>query len=219
MVYDRSIMVMHKKKPAAEKSHYWVMLKLCEPEYETERKFIQTEVAFAKHKAAKHKNSLLREWSLPALGFYGHKTWHKYVQDLHNYEHKLAKYQDAVEDGVLPIKFAVYNDGGVGDAQVKIQVHVENGRLDEDKKQPERPERLDGRGKASKFSWPRLSGFSRSQVRITPHKLAAKFSSLGPDDGAVLVNQIVHLHTEAGTKLTYEISSQNVAHETGEVEL
>jgi len=210
---------MHKNNPAAEKPHYWVMLKLSEPKYEAERKFVEAEVAFAERKIAEHHNSLFRDWSLPALGFYHRDAWRKYAQDLERYERQLTKYQRAVDDGVLPVKFVVHNTTDMGDSRVNIELQVKDGRIDEDRKAPERPDRLGGRGKTSKFSWPSLNSFSRSRVKITAHKLVAEFSDLGPNDGAVLVNQLVHLHTEPGTKLTYEISSQNVARETGEVEL
>lgn len=212
-------MVMHKKKPVAKKSQYWVMTKVCEPKYEAERKFVQTEVAFAERKIAEHHASLLRDWSLPALGFYHRKAWQKYAHALERYEHQLGKYQAEVGSGVLPVKFAVYNTAETEDSQVNVQLHVKGGHIDADKKPPERPERLDGRGKDSKFGWPKLGSFSRSRVKITAQTVVAEFSTLGANDGAVLVNQLVHLHSEADTRLTYEISSRKVKHETGEVEM
>ncbi len=210
---------MHKVNSSEAKPQYWVMLKLCEPKYETEHNFLQTEIAFAKRKLVKHKNSLLRDWSLPALGFYSHKDWQKYVHALQHYEDQLDKYQDEVEGGVLPVKFAVYNAAQTEDSGLIVEVHVADGRIDSKKKQPERPVRLDGHGKTSKYTWPKLGGFSRSRVKITPHSISAELSGLGPEDGAVLVNQLVHLHTQHDTKLKYGISSLNAGHETGEVEL
>jgi len=212
-------MVKHKKKPDDEKSHYWVMAKLCEPKYESELAFVRTEVAFAERKIVERKASLFREWSLPAAGFFHHKAWRKYVSALEHYANLLEKYRGEVAGGVLPVKFVVHNQAEINDERVKVGVHVKNGRVDTDKKAPERPERLDGRGKPNKFSWPKLSGFSRGGIKITAHTVVAEFSTLGPSDGAVLVNQLVHVHTEPDTLISYQISSRNVAHETGEVEI
>ena len=195
------------------------MAKLCEPKYESEQAFVRAEVAFAERKIAERKASLFREWSLPAAGFFHYKAWRKYVNALEHYEHQLAKYQDEVAAGVLPLKFVVHNQGDINDERVKVGVHVKNGRVDEDKKVPERPERLDGHGKPGKFTWPKLSGFVRSGIRISEHFVKAEFSMLGPSDGVVLVNQLLHVHTEPDTDIRYQISSRNVAHETGEVEI
>lgn len=210
---------MHTKQQAADTPQYWVMAKVCEPKYEDERKFVAAEVAFAERRIAKHKESAFRWVSLPAFGVFHHKAWREYIHSLKHYEQQLGKYQDEVAAGVLPVKFAVQNAADEADAQVKIRVQVKDGRVDVDKKVPERPERLDGRGKHTKISWPKVGGFSRSEIKITPHAIVAKFSTLGSNDGAVLVNQLVHLHCGPDTEVTYYITSLNVVHESGEVEL
>lgn len=193
---------------------YWVMAEVCEPDYEAEMKFIEAELKFVKRKMTKR-----RQLSVPAWGFFGRDDWRRYAHELERYEQHLAKYCEEVEAGLLPVKFTVYNAAELADTGVHIKVKVADGRIDEAKKVPVRPTRLDAGGKPLKFKLPRLSGFSRSGIKITPHAVHVRFSALGPQDGAVLINQTVHLHCEPETAVVYQISSRNVAHEVGDVEL
>ena len=206
-------MVMHKKHLEFQ-PHYWVLAHVHEPDYVTELKFIGAELAVIEHKLGK-ANTI----SLPKLGFFSHANWRWYAHRLEDYQEALMHYRDDVAGGVLPVKFIVHNSGDLPDSGIYVKVKLTNGKIDEKKKVPERPERLDGGGKPWKFKLPKLEGFARDGVKITPHTVVARFSGLKAHDGAVLVNQLVHVHCTEETNVLFQISSRNVPHETGLVEL
>jgi hypothetical protein len=212
-------MVMHKKSHAAEEPHFWVMASMSEPKYETEWKFLAAEQAYVRNKLAEGRPRGLGDVSIPALGFFSHKDWRKYAHQLDKYAEKLADYADDVKHGVLPVKFSVFNNAGTSAQGVAVHIKVADGRLDEHKKAPERPVRLDGRGKAAKFKLPALSGFTRSGITITAHKVSAELSVLAAHDGAAVVNQVLHVHCGPDTLVTYELASRNGVREAGEVEI
>ncbi len=194
--------------------HYLVMAQVCEPKYGDEMKFVAAEKALVARKLA-----AARGISLPKLGFYGQDDWKRYEHQLEKYARQLEEYEEDVDGGILPVKFAVYNDAEFSDRGIHVTVKVKGGRVDSVKKPPERPERLDGGRKP----WPKLTlpkpGFSRRNVRITPHAVSVVLSNLHAEDGAVLVNQLVHVHCGPETTVHYEVMSHNVAHETGDVEI
>jgi len=206
---------MHRPN-SADEPNYYVIAQLCEPKYEAEWKYLQTEKAFVKRKLA--SRGRWRWVSLPALGVFSAADWRKYGHELDSYAKRLHRYAEDVEEGVLPVKFAVYNRAARPDGQVRVAVHVEGGRIDERLQAPARPARLDAGAKP----WPKLllpgRGFARSGISITKHSVAAELSQLGGRDGARLIKQLLHVHCGPETQITYEIASRNVAHETGEVE-
>ena len=211
---------MHKERPVEVEPHYWVMAKLFEPKYEDEWKFLRAERKVVERKLAEKPSAVLRQLSIPGLGILQRRDWQRYGRALDHYEHQLKLYADEVADGVLPVKFLAYNRDNRSDKRVHVRVSVQDGRVDTKKKVPERPERIDGNGKpAAKWKWPKIGRFSRSGISITGHTVTAEFSGLGSHDGAVLVNQLLHIHCGPDTEVTYELRSRNVLHETGDVEI
>ncbi len=210
---------MHNETTEAAEPHYILAAKLCEPNYETEMKFLETELAFVERKLSERPD--MWSWvSIPALGFFQRKDWRKYRHDLEHYEKQLEKYSEEVANGILPVKFAVYNASSVPDEHVAVRIRVEEGRVDEHKKAPARPPRMDAPGHVgSKFNFTLFAGFTRRNVKIGPHVVSAELSSLNEHDGAMLVNQLLHIHCGPDTQVTYEVRSMNVVHEAGEVEI
>ncbi|HVQ43978.1 MAG TPA: hypothetical protein VMT30_03350 [Candidatus Saccharimonadia bacterium] len=203
-------------QPASE-PHYLVLAQLCEPNYKAERKFLDAEMAYVERKLDEMRHG----WrpSVPSLGFFSRNDWHKYAHELATYDRQLEHYAAEVDEGVVPVRFSVINEAEVADTNVHVAVNVKGGRIDAAKKPPARPARLDGSGKG----WPKLAvprpGFSRRAISIKPHTVGAVLSNLGGRDGVGLVNETLHLHLGPDTEVSYVIMSQNVAHETGEVEL
>lgn len=195
-----------------------MMAQLSEPKYDAEWKFLAAELDVVERMIAQKRSRALRNLSLAPFGVYSMKDWRKYEHELRSYAAKLDKYAKGVEEGVLPVKFTVFNDVDEDDKNIRIHLKVMHGRVDELRKVPVRPARLDGKGKPWKFSLPALGGFSRGKIKITAHGVGAEFSKLGPHDGAVLVNEVLHLHCTDDTTISYQLSSRNIEHETGQVE-
>jgi hypothetical protein len=201
-------------------SNYWIMAELKEPDYEAETKYLMAELKYVERVLHAKSAHGLGKISLPSLGIFSHKDWRHYEHELRKYAEKLQKYATGVQEGVLPVKFSVYNNSENNDSDVMVKLKVTHGRVDELRKAPKRPDRLDAPIKPWK---PKLLPlgltFSRSQIKITAHGVGAKLSALGPHDGAALVNQVVHLHCGPDTEVTYAVTSRNVEHETGVVEI
>jgi len=142
-------MVMHKEKLAEGDPHYWVMAKVCEPDYAAELKFLKAEIAFVERKLDGPWPAYTDKLSVPVLGILGRNDWLKYHRKLHHYGERLEVYSEEVEAGVVPLKFAVYNASEHADHHIAIRVRVEDGRIDDKKKAPVRPERIDGSGNCS----------------------------------------------------------------------
>lgn len=198
-------------------SNFWIMAQLSEPKYAEELKFLAAELDYVERMI--HRKRPLANLSWPSLGIFSRKDWRHYEHQLRQYANKLEKYAQGVDEGVLPVRFSVYNNAESDDARINVRLKVEHGRVDATRKAPERPARLDARPKPWKLKLPPLGlGFARSQIKITAHGVGAELSALGPRDGAALVNQVLHIHCTAQTKVSYELSSRNVEHETGQVE-
>jgi hypothetical protein len=197
---------------------YSVTAKLCEPDYKAEFKYLRTELAFVERKLAEKRSAFLRRLSVPGLGIFRYEDWRKYHHALELYQKQLKRYEEEVVLGVLPVKFGVYNDAERTDRLVDVRIQVQNGRVDDKRKPPARPERMDGgSGHGLKLVWPREGGFSRTKIKVSGHEVSAEFSVLGAHDGATLINQLVHVHCGPDTHVGYEVHSKNVAHERGEV--
>ncbi len=213
------IMVMHEEKIDASEPQYVVAAKLCEPNYKAELKYLRAEMAFVERRLSAPSN--VWSWlSIPTLGIFKREDWRKYHRTLDHYGKQLDEYAQSVKDGVLPVKFAVYNTSKRPDKRILVKVHAEEGRFDVKKQPPARPSRMDPAGHTgTKLSlvWP--SGFLRRKILLDAHTVQAELSALEGHDGAVLVNQLVHVHCGPDTTVTYDLSSLNVAHESGEVVL
>ena len=208
-------MYKHTSEPA--ESQYWVTATVNEPKYETEWRFIEAEQAFVERKLAQRRP--LKKLAVPALGIFARKDWQHYHHELESYGHKLEKYQAEVEAGVLPVKFSVYNRAASVDHEIKVELTVTDGRIDKTKKAPVRPDRLDKRDKPWALKLPVLGSFSRKHIKITAHGIGAELSLLGAHDGAMLVNQLLHIHCGPDTEVAYELASHNVVREAGSVEV
>jgi hypothetical protein len=210
-------MVTDLQKTTQPTSRYDVVAKLCEPDYKAERRFIRTELAFVKKKLAEGPRL---EWiGLHKLGALRHQDWQDYHRALLHYDKQMDDYAEAVKDGVLPVKFDVYNDSKEPDKQIYVRVHVIHGKIDSKRQPPARPKRIDSnKGTSLALKWPKSGDFSRTNIKITPHVVSAEFSALGAHDAAVLINQLVHVHCGPDTDVVYEVHSNNVADETGDVE-
>lgn len=213
-------MVVHKKEKSANEPDYIVAAKLCEPDYEAEFKYLRAEMIAVDRKLAEDRSGLLHQVSLPKMGIFNEQDWRKYRLELKHYAKQLEDYAIDIMDGVLPVKFGVYNDASKADHGIKILVRVLHGRVDTHKKPPTRPLRPEDKFASNlKLSWPRKrNGFSRRKIRIENHEISAEFSTLRAGDGATLINQLIHVHCTPDTVVTYEIKSRNVRHETGDVE-
>ncbi len=196
-------------------SHYLVMAQVCEPNYDKELQFLKTELDFVERKLASKGPRL----AVPSLGFFGRDDWRGYKHKLEAYARQLERYSDETDAGVIPVRFMVYNSGEIEDAGVHVRVHVTGGRIDETRKAPARPDRLDGHGGGLPQLVLPKPGFSRRDIKVTAHAMSAVLSDLGPHDGAALANQLVHLHLNDGTEVKYEVMSRNTPQEAGEVEL
>ncbi len=214
-------MVVHEDSFVSEEPHYLVTAKVCEPDYKAEFTFLRAEMAFVERKIAEHRPKYLRWLKLPESGIFRREDWRKYHHALERYGNQLQEYAETVAEGrVLPVKFTIYNDYGRADRRVVVRVRVENGRVDEHKKPPARPERIDANGGAGlKLVWPKLTGFSRRDIKVTGHEVSAELSGLGAHDGATIVRPLLHVHCEPDTRVVYEIHSRNVPQETGDVYL
>jgi hypothetical protein len=213
-------MVTHKKDDIGPVADFYVAATITEPKYSAEWKYLKTETAYVERKLESHAGWGWNWISWPGWGLYSHGDWVSYKDKLERYSKQLAKYADDVHEGMLPLKFSIFNDSDEEDSSIRVKVHVKHGRLDEHRKVPTRPERLDSRGKGwPKIAVPNLLGFTRSGIKITEHMVAAQLSALGSREGAGLITDVIHLHTGPETEVTYEIKSRNVSHEMGEVEL
>lgn len=193
------------------------MAQVIEPDYELEKRYLKAELAFAKRKLATTRHS----WpSWPNLGILARQDWQHYAHKLETYEHQLDKYAQAVQEGVLPVKFAVYNPTKHADNSVHVKVKIANGTISQTKQPPSRPERIDKGGhNLPKLTIPKITSFRRTGVRITEHTISAELSQLNACDGATLVNQLLHVNCGPDTRVSFEISSYNMPHEQGEVML
>jgi hypothetical protein len=196
-----------------------ITAELIEPDYDAELRYIRTEMEYVERKIAEKGRGLIHKLSWPSVGILSHKDWLAYRRALKHYYEKLLDYADDVEDGVLPVKFAVHNAANRADQDVALTVLVHGGRIDTAKQPPVRPERADGApGQEAGVKWPRLTGFRRRDIKISEHSIGVVLSKLGAKDHAMLVNQLVHVHCGPDTDVEYEVRSQNVPHETGPVE-
>jgi hypothetical protein len=207
---------------------YLVGLKVRPPQLAAERRYVVAELAYVQRQL----DALDGKWrpSLPKLGVFKAEDWQRYARELEHYERALDKHESEVADGMVPFQIFVINDTGRDDAQIKTRVTVENGEIHTKKEPPQRPERLDNGG-AKVAAGPVVSGmpprpavtvyhgFTRRGVRIGKHELAAEFSRLADGDGAELVRQLLYLQVSDQTRLHFELSSREVAHLAGEVEI
>lgn len=212
-------MVMHKNHPKRE-PHYMVMAKVMEPDYAAEARYLAAERAYVERELAKKRHWIQNAVAATGLGVLTRDDWKHYKHELDKYESKLADYAEEVRLGVLPVKFAVYNDHDRADRNIHTSISVTSGRVDAKRTPPSRPDRIDAIKRMKlKIKLPKPGEFSRSNIEISTHKLAAQFSLLGPHDGAVLINQLVHIHCGPETEVEYVVSSQNVHEELGDVSL
>ena len=196
------------------------MAELSEPKYEDEATYLAAELKYVERMLHAKPARGIGKISWPSLGIFSHKDWKHYEHELRSYAGKLQKYAKNVEEGILPVKFSVYNNAATNDRDVEVHLKVTRGRVELGRKVPKRPERLDAHAKPWKPKLPPLGlTFSRSNIKITAHGVGAKLSALGPHDGAALVNQVLHIHCGPETEVNYSITSKNVKHEAGAVEI
>jgi len=199
-------------------AEYTVALKLMEPEFDGERRFVDRELVFVERKLDDLKH-LWRPLSLPALGLFRREDWKAYAHRLKHYRDELDKHEREIEDEWLPFQIIVANVGQEDDASVNVNVTVEHGTISEHNRMPERPERLDaGAPGGSKTPLiPRYRGFVRSGVKIGKHAMAAVFSKLEAGTSAELTRQTLYLHYSEHTRLHYEVRSRLVRQQSGKV--
>lgn len=197
---------------------YTVALKLMEPKFDSERRFVDSELKYIDRKldALKH---LWRPVAVPALGVFRQQDWKAYAHRLKHYRNELDKHEREIEEEWLPFQIIVANVGQEDDANVRVKVTVEHGTISEHNRMPARPERLDG-GALSGPKAPllvRSNGFVRSGVKIGKHEMEAVFSKLEAGTSAELTRQTLYLHFSEHTRLGYEVRSRLVSQQSGDV--
>jgi hypothetical protein len=199
----------------SSRTHYEVALQVCEPKFDTERRYIEAELEFVQRQLT----AAGRWMSLSSMGIYSRKDWVRYQHDLEHYAHALDQHKREIDEGWLPFKIHILNAGPHDDNQVSVRLEVENGAISTHKKAPNRPPRMDSRraGPSSKLQLPHFGGFARSGVKIRRHDMQATFSKLEAGSSADLVRKVLYLHYNAQTKLSFELNSQLVKHLTGEL--
>jgi len=205
---------MHKKTVP----HFAVTVEAHLPQFDSERLFVVNEKAFAQQEVAKlRERSKLLNVLAPVLGEPKLKDWRDYAHALDQYVDKLNKHEQEIADGLMPVKFFVINLTDGDDKAIKIQVKIAGGTVHPAQKPPQRPTRIDGPQHVVDWtpsSAPSVatvvSGFSRSQVKIGAHAIAAEFSELEAQDSADLVHEVLYIQGDEQTRFTYEITSKHV---------
>jgi hypothetical protein len=88
------------------------------------------------------------------------------------------------------------------------------------KRPPQRPERPDGvQHVPEQTTYRLLGGFVRRGIRMNSQSIAAEFSKLEAGDDAAVVNETLFLAMDSDTRVTYEVSTDTVAGEHGNIQL
>ena len=201
---------------------YTVAAELALPDFVAERTFLRTERQYV----ARRLEELAGGRSL-AVDFGnwlskdpGYKAWDHYGHELARYERRLAEHEQQIAGGLIPVKVVVRNDTNVPDRNIRVSVEVKDGAIHKAKKAPKRPQRIDS---TEPMHWWRIlssGGFWRSGIRITGHRIEAKFSRLGGHDAAYIVNEPTYIETTHDTRLSYELQTHRLAEiQRGEVPL
>lgn len=196
-------------------TQYDIALQVCEPKFETERRYVAAELEYVRRQAAG-----ARRWmSWPSLGVYNKKDWSQYERQLVNYAHALDQHEQEIEEGWLPFKIHIMNVGPRDDSQVAMKLLVENGAISVHKKAPDRPPRMDGGGsrQGSKLRLPKFKGFMRYGIKLRRREMQATFSELEAGDSADMVRQTLYLHYSPHTRLHFQLNSRLVKDFTAEL--
>ncbi|HUD11165.1 MAG TPA: hypothetical protein VMS08_02040 [Candidatus Saccharimonadia bacterium] len=184
-----------------------------EPDFEAERRYILTEKDYALRQIEKLKGNWWPWFSYPELGIFRQRDWHRYVGVLEDFEHRLQRHEEEIENGLIPLRIEVANETSKEDVDIKLHLIVGHGSIHPKLKAPARPPRMDGAPNQAlrpHFQWPRRDGFSRSHIAINPRSISVEFSRLGPHDDALLVNKVLYFSCREETRLAYTVTSRNV---------
>ncbi len=200
--------------------NYTVVAELALPDFEAERTFLRVEGQFVARKLEElgRGRSLAADFGNWLTKSPPYKDWDHYGHELVRYEHRLAKHEQEIAAGLIPIKLVVRNDTNVSDRSIHIRIEVISGAINKTKKAPKRPQRID---LEEPTHWWRIfssGGFWRSGVRITGHRIEAKFSRLSAHDAAYVVNDPTYIELTPETYMTYELRSHRLVEvQRGEV--
>jgi hypothetical protein len=199
------------------KTHYTVEALAKMPDFKGERRYIGLE----RQRAMRERDNLPEKAGLLAgksLGIFRRADWTDYIHELDRYGAALDKHEEEIAEGLIPFQVLVTNHGNRMDKSVWVHVTVENGEVDQKKKMPVRPERLDAALEGSS-PWPKITGFRRYGVAIKPHSLEAVFSQLEGEESEMLLQNILYLDLYSDTRITYTVKSKNVKVLHGEIPL
>jgi hypothetical protein len=186
--------------------HYTVTAHLALPDFEAEYAFVRLERQYVARQLARP----IRGWAALARFLDRAPTqgdWLHYDHALQRYEHNLQKHSDEITAGLWPVKLVVRNDGGHGDRSIRIHIAVQHGEIHPAKKLPERPKRIDGGALTNWWGLMEAGRFWRSGIKVTAHNIEAKFSRLGREEAAYVVNDPIYIKASEDMTLTYEIRS------------
>lgn len=211
--------------------HFSVTIEPHLPLFDSERLFVTHEKAHVDEQMAKlrERPALLR-WLAPTIGEPKLKDWEGYQKSLNHYLQTLNDHEQAIDNGMVPVKFFVLNMTKKPDAAIKIQLQVEDGVIEPTQTVPKRPTRIDGPQHVPDWtpkSHPTIvtvakavvaGGFSRSNVKIDTQAISAEFSQLEAEDSADLLYEALYVQLSGKTRFTYTIHSKHVPHgEHGDV--
>lgn len=187
------------------------------PDFKGERRYIrlERERAMREHDNLPEKAGLLTHKS---IGLFRRADWEEYIHKLDQYSAALDKHEEEIAEGLIPFQVLVTNHGNREDKNVWVHVTVENGEVDQKKKMPVRPERLDAALEGSS-PWPKITGFRRYGMAIKPHSIEAVFSRLEGEESEMLLQDILYLDLYSDTRITYTVKSKNVESLHGEIPL
>jgi hypothetical protein len=184
------------------------------PDFEAERRYVLTERSIAERQMHNVKKSFWSWISQDSLGLHSAKDWSVYIAALDHYNHLLDRHEKEIDDGLLPLLFDVRNNTESSDYEIRVEVVAAHATIHGTKKPPVRPPRMDGApNKAIKhhLHLPNRDGFSRTDIHIGTKHVSAKFSTLRPQDSALVVNRALYFQCNGQTELAFSLSSKNIA--------
>ncbi len=192
------------------------------PPFRTERLFVATERERVEREIARLGDQHGLGAVIAGLGEPKVEDWKHYLRALKHYEDQLDHHASEIEDGLIPVKLFVVNEGNK-DERIHTRVRVVGGTIHPAKEAPRRPRRIDSSSQHVPESAPAaarletiVSGFARRGIKLGTHSVEAEFSELEAGDSADLINQVIYIAADEGTFLTYTIGSEGLGEESEE---
>jgi hypothetical protein len=180
------------------------------PNFDGERRYIALEKELAHREITAARKRPWLWFRVSALDVYTERDWADYVKRLDHYGRELAKHEQEIRGGLVPIHLRAVNNSSVGDTNVVIRVEAEDGTFKPKKKAPKRPDRMDGvPNNALRHHWrlPAPGGFARKHQKIGGRVMDVTFTHLSAYDSALVVHQVLYVESSAKTRLIYRMHS------------